>query len=153
MVYANFLRLLIYAIIYDVCFSLSDWLHAIWQSLGPATSLPMTQFLSFLWLSNIPLCIYAYTCMYMHVYTRVYVHIRVCIHIHVYIYINHIFFIHSSVDEYLGCLRSERFLSLYRFSDDQPLVPLEDCGYRLDVHHLRTFTIQFCIVFPPSFLP
>ena len=35
----------------------------------------------FLWLSNIPLCIYVCVCIYTH----------------------HIFFIHSSIDEYLGC--------------------------------------------------
>ena len=39
-------------------FSLSDLLHARWQSLGPSISLQKTQFWSFLWLSNIPL----YTC-------------------------------------------------------------------------------------------
>ena len=82
-------------------------------------------------------------------YVYVYIYMCVC----VYIYINHIFFIHSSVDEYLGCLRSERVWSLYRLSDAQPSVPLEGCGYRLDFHHLRNFTIQFRIVFPPSFLP
>ena len=32
----------------------SDLLHSVWQSLGPTTSLQMTQFCSFLWLSNIP---------------------------------------------------------------------------------------------------
>ena len=32
-------------------------LHSVWQSLGPSMSLQMTQFCSFLWLSNIPLYI------------------------------------------------------------------------------------------------
>ena len=53
----HFSRFHIYALIYDICFSLSDLLHSVWQSLGPSTSLQMTQFHSFLWLSNIPLYI------------------------------------------------------------------------------------------------
>ena len=40
----HFPRLHIYALIYDICFSLSDLLHSVWQSLGPSTSLQMTQF-------------------------------------------------------------------------------------------------------------
>ena len=43
--------------IYDICFSLSDLLHSVWRSLDPSTSLQITQFCSFLWLSNIPLYI------------------------------------------------------------------------------------------------
>ena len=35
----------------------SFWLHSVWQTLGPSTSLQITQFHSFLWLSNIPLYI------------------------------------------------------------------------------------------------
>ena len=35
----HFSRLHIYAIIYGICFSLSDLLHSVWQSLGPSTSL------------------------------------------------------------------------------------------------------------------
>ena len=73
----HFSRFHIYALIYNVCFSLSDLLHSVWQSLGPSTSLQMTQFRSFLWLSNIPL--------------------------YIYIYIHHFFFIHSSADGNLGC--------------------------------------------------
>ena len=45
----------------------------------------------FLWLSNIPLCIYIHNgILYIHIHC-------------VYIYIYHIFFIHSSVDGHLGC--------------------------------------------------
>ena len=44
-------------LIYDICFSLPDLFHSEWHSLGPSMSLQMTQFLSFLWLSNIPLYI------------------------------------------------------------------------------------------------
>ena len=51
----NFFRFHIYVLIYDICFSLSGLLHSVWQSLGPSMSLQMTQFCSFLWLSNIPL--------------------------------------------------------------------------------------------------
>ena len=49
-----FSRFHIYALIYDICFSLSDLLHSVWHSLDSSTSLQMTQFRSFLWLSNIP---------------------------------------------------------------------------------------------------
>ena len=51
----RFSRFHIYMLIYDICFSLSDLLHSVWQSLGPSTSLQMTQFHSFLWLNNISL--------------------------------------------------------------------------------------------------
>ena len=37
-------------LIFDIC--LSDLLQSVWQILGPSTSLQMTQFHSFLWLSN-----------------------------------------------------------------------------------------------------
>ena len=40
-------RLHIYVLIYDICSSLSDSLHSVWQTLGPSTSLQMTQFCSF----------------------------------------------------------------------------------------------------------
>ena len=53
----HFSRFHIYALIYNTCFSLSDLLHSVWQSLDPSTSLQMTQFRSFLQLSTIPLYI------------------------------------------------------------------------------------------------
>ena len=53
----HFSRFHIYVLIYDICFSLSDLRHSAWQSLDSSTSLQMTQFRSFLWLSNIPLYI------------------------------------------------------------------------------------------------
>ena len=53
----NFSRFHIYELIYGICFSLSDLLHSVGQSLDPSTSLQMTQFRSFLWLSNTPLYI------------------------------------------------------------------------------------------------
>ena len=40
-----FSRFHIYVLIYDICFSLSDLLHSVWQTLGPSTSLQITQFL------------------------------------------------------------------------------------------------------------
>ena len=51
--------------------------------------LQMALFHSFLWLSNIPQCVCVCVC--------------VCVYIYIYIYTCHIFFIHSSVDGYLGC--------------------------------------------------
>ena len=53
----HFPRFHVSALIYNICFSLSDLLHSIWQSLDPSTSLQMTRLRSFLWLSNIPLYI------------------------------------------------------------------------------------------------
>ena len=40
-IYTNFFRFHKYALIYDICFSLSDLLHPVWQSLGPSVSLQM----------------------------------------------------------------------------------------------------------------
>ena len=45
----------IHMLIHDICSS--DPLHSVRQALGPPTTLQMTQFHSFLWLSNIPLYI------------------------------------------------------------------------------------------------
>ena len=42
-------------LIHDVWFSLFNLLHSVRQALGPSTSVNMTQFCSFLWLSSIPL--------------------------------------------------------------------------------------------------
>ena len=53
-----FFRFHIYVLAYSICFSLSDLLHSVWQTLDPSTSLQITQFHFFLWLSNIRL----YTC-------------------------------------------------------------------------------------------
>ena len=47
----------IYGLIYDICFSLCDLLHSVKQALVSSTSLELTQICSFVWLSNIPLCI------------------------------------------------------------------------------------------------
>ena len=49
-----FFKFHIYVLIYSICFS-PDLLHSVWKTLSPSTSLQMTQFHSFLWLSNIPL--------------------------------------------------------------------------------------------------
>ena len=40
----HFFRFHTYALIHDICFSISDLLHSTWQSLGPSTSIQMTQF-------------------------------------------------------------------------------------------------------------
>ena len=59
-------RFHIYALAYSICFPLSDLLHSVWQTLGPSTSLQITQFRSFLWLSNIPLYICATSSLSIH---------------------------------------------------------------------------------------
>ena len=56
----------IYALIYNISFSLSDLLHIIWQTQSPPMSLQMTQFCSFLWLSNIPSCIHTISSLPIH---------------------------------------------------------------------------------------
>ena len=61
-----FFRFHIYVSDYCIGFSLSDLLHSVWQSLGPSTSLQITQFLFFLWLSNIPLYICAISSLSIH---------------------------------------------------------------------------------------
>ena len=58
----HFSRFHIYALISSICVSLSDLLHSVRQSLGPSASLQMTEFHSFLWLSNIPLYICTTSC-------------------------------------------------------------------------------------------
>ena len=45
-----FFRFHIYVLAYGICFS--DLLHSVWYTLGPSTSLQITQFCFFLWLSN-----------------------------------------------------------------------------------------------------
>ena len=62
-----FFRFHIYVLAYGICFSLSDLLHSVWQSLGPSTSLQITQLCFFLWLSNITLYICA-TSSYAFIY-------------------------------------------------------------------------------------
>ena len=70
-------RFHIYVLAYGICFSLADLLHSVWLTLGPCTSLQVTQFCFFLWLSK-------YSIVYM------------C----------HIFCIHSSVNGHLGCFHA-----------------------------------------------
>ena len=62
----HFSRFHIHVLIYNICFSLSDLLHSVWQSLDPSTSKKMTQFRSFLWLSNTPLYICTTTSLSIH---------------------------------------------------------------------------------------
>ena len=61
-----FFRFHIYVLAYSICFSLSVLLHSVGQSLGPSTSLQITQFHSFLWLSNIPLYVCATSSLSIH---------------------------------------------------------------------------------------
>ena len=61
-----FFRFHIYVLAYGICFSLSDLLHPVWQTLGPSTSLQITQFRFFLWLNNIPLYICATSSLSIH---------------------------------------------------------------------------------------
>ena len=46
----HFARFHIHALIYSVCFSLSDLLHSVWHSLGSSMSLQTTQFLFYGWI-------------------------------------------------------------------------------------------------------
>ena len=62
----NFFRFHICVLAYGICFSLSDLLHSVWQTLGPSTSLQLTQFCFFLWLSSIPLYICATSSLSIH---------------------------------------------------------------------------------------
>ena len=59
----HFARFHIYALIYDICFSLSVLLHSMGYTLGLSTSLPMTQFGSFLcpWLILVGTSHYVYS--------------------------------------------------------------------------------------------
>ena len=59
---SHFSRFHMYALIYDICFSLSDLLQYVWQSISSSTSLRVAQFCAFLWLSNILL----YICTIFH---------------------------------------------------------------------------------------
>ena len=66
MTFFFFFRFHIYVLAYGICFSLSDLLHSVWQTLGPSTSLQITQFRFFLWLSYIPLYICATSSLSIH---------------------------------------------------------------------------------------
>ena len=61
-----FSRFHIYVLAYGICFPLSDLLHSVRQTLVPSTSLQITQFCFFLWLSNIPLYICATSSVSIH---------------------------------------------------------------------------------------
>ena len=53
----------IYVLAYGICFSLSDLLHSVGQTLAPFTSLQITQVRFFIWPSNIPLYICVFVIM------------------------------------------------------------------------------------------
>ena len=75
--------------IYDICLSLSDFLHLICYSLGPSMLLKMAIF-HFLWLSSMPLCVCICICIY----------ICICVCVCIYIYIG---FPGGSDDEESAC--------------------------------------------------
>ena len=86
----------------------SVWLTLLsMKSLGLSMLLQMEKFHSFLWLYSIPLCVMEYTCLYTHIYIHKdpHSHPHPHPHTHTYIQTHHIFFIHSSVDGYLGCFQ------------------------------------------------
>ena len=56
-------------LIYDICLFLADLLYFVWQTLGPSTSLKMTQFHFLLWLNNIPLYICTTSSLFIHRWT------------------------------------------------------------------------------------
>ena len=74
-----FFRFHIYVLAYGICFSLSDLLHSVWQTLGPSTSVQITQFCFFLWLSNIPLYICTTSSLSIHVLPSIYVASMSCL--------------------------------------------------------------------------
>ena len=71
-IHTIFSRFHIHGFIYSICFSLSDLLHAIGQTLGPSMSVQITLFHSFYWLSNIPLYICT-TSLYIHLSSDTYI--------------------------------------------------------------------------------
>ena len=80
----HFSRFHIYVLRYNICFSLSDLLHSVWQSLVSYLSLKMTQLNSFFMAEE-------YSFVHMH----------------------HFFFIHSSLDDHdhLGCFHVLAFVN------------------------------------------
>ena len=72
-----FFRLHIYVLAYGIGFSLSDLLHSVWQTLGPPTSLQITQFHFFLWLSNIALYICATSSLSIHLSISVFTNLSI----------------------------------------------------------------------------
>ena len=56
----------IYILAYDICFSLSDLLHSVWQTLCLSTLLQIIQFCFFLWLRIIPLYICSTSSLSIH---------------------------------------------------------------------------------------
>ena len=59
-------RFHIYALIYSICFSLSDGFPCVWYARGSLISLQLTHMHSFSWLCNIPLCISTTTSLSRH---------------------------------------------------------------------------------------
>ena len=72
---------------YDFCLSPSDLLHSVWQSTVASMLLQMALVCSFLWMSSSPLylCVCVCVCVW-------------CVY--------HVFFIHSPLNEQLGCFHA-----------------------------------------------
>ena len=62
----DFSKFHICALMRSICFSLYYLLHSVWQTLGPSTSLQMTQLHSFLWQSSIPLHMWTTSSLSIH---------------------------------------------------------------------------------------
>ena len=62
----HFPRFHIYALVYDICLSLSDLVQSVSKALDSSTSVKLTCVWSFWGLSNIPLCICSTTSLSMH---------------------------------------------------------------------------------------
>ena len=63
-------RFHIYALIYDICCSVSDLLHSVWQTLGPSTSLQKSDSVPFYgW----HYCVYIQLCGYTHTHTHTHI--------------------------------------------------------------------------------
>ena len=73
-----FFRFHICALAEGICFPFSDLLHSVWQTRGPSTSLQITQFRFFLWLSNIPLYICAISSFFKKIRFLLFLYLWLC---------------------------------------------------------------------------
>ena len=121
----------------------------------------MSEFHSFLWLSNILSHIYVCVCLYIHTHTHTYT----CTYTHT--YTHYIFFIHSSVHGHLGSFHilaivhsaavniGVMYLFKFEFSSFPDICP----GVRLLDHMVVLFlvfwgtSILFSIVTAPIYIP
>ena len=124
--FVTFLKDFTYKWYHMIFVFLFSYLLPLWQPLGPSM-MQMASFCSFLWLSDISLHIYVY--IYIHAHCSIYIYSYIC----------HIFFIHSSVDEYLGCLSI--------------LAILNSASWLLQwKNQIETCLPKNRVLYPPSFL-